>query len=217
VIPAKLPTFTVAELEGMAASFLRNAMPQGVQIPVDIDLLLERQGVDLDYWPNLKSIHGVAGAVLRDTNSNSLVIYIDQEIADEDSGKNFYRTTVAEELGHVVLHGTAIQQVVEMHDFRQLQRHSMWHQAERNAKRFGYSLLMPQEELLRESNQIYPKLVLVAGYGDGEAIKMHLCSQLARKFEVSHKTMSIRMTEWPMRINEKVDQAIRSRIETLDF
>ena len=123
--------------------------------------------------------------------------------------------TVAEELAHVVLHETVIKQVVTIDDFRQLQRHKMWHDAERNAKRFAAALLMPPEELLRESNRIYRELVRAAGYGDVEAVKKYLCSHLAKNFEVSIRAMSIRLGEWPMRVNDKVEEAMGARLETL--
>jgi len=216
VIPGQLPNYTVNELERQAAEFLRKALPQGVQIPIDVDFLLEtREGVDLDYWPKLEANHGVVGAVLRDLDRDCLLIHVDEDLADANHRRNFYRMTVAEELAHVVLHAEVIKQVVTIGDFRQLQQHKMWYEAERNAKRFAAALLMPSEELLRESNRIYRKLVRIAGYGSVEAIKKHLCSQAARLFEVSPKAMSIRLGEWPMRVNKKVEEAMDARLETL--
>jgi hypothetical protein len=215
-MPSQLPVFTVTELERKAATFLQDAFPQGIQIPIDVELLLEtRDGVDFDYWPKLKANHGVAGAVLRDLDRDCLKIFVDEDIADNDHVRNFYRMTVAEELAHVVLHGTVIKQVVTIEDFRQLQRDTMWHEAERNAKRFGAALLMPSEELLRESNRIYGELVRKAGFGNVEVVKKYLCSHAAQLFEVSVQAMSYRLREWPMRINEKVEKAMIARLETL--
>ena len=83
MIPAQLPSFTVTELERGAAEFLRKALPQGVQLPIDVDFLLEtRQGVDLDYWPKLEANHGVVGAVLRDLDRDCLLIHVDEDLAD---------------------------------------------------------------------------------------------------------------------------------------
>lgn len=140
---------------------------------------------------------------------------MDEDLADADHRRNFYRMTVAEELAHVVLHAEVIKRVVTIDDFRQLQQHTMWYEAERNAKRFAAALLMPPEEVLRESNRIYRELVRIAGYGNVEAIKKHLRSQAAKLFEVSLKTMSIRLDEWPMRVNKKVEEAMDARLETL--
>ena len=216
MIPEQLPNYAVKELEREATEFLRKALPQGVQIPIDVDFLLEtREGVDLDYWPKLEANHGVVGAVLRDLDSDCFLVYVDEDLADADHRRNFYRMTVAEELAHVVLHAEVIKQVVTIDDFRQLQQHKMWYQAERNAKRFAAALLMPPEELLRKSNRIYSELVRTAGYGYVEAIKKYLCSRAAQLFEVSPKTMSFRLGEWPMRVNKKVEEAMDARLETL--
>lgn len=218
MIPAKLPTFTAEELEGKAAKFLNDAFPQGIQIPVDVELLLEtRDGVDFDLWPKLEANHKVAGAVIKDVNRDRLIIYVDEDIADNASRRNFYRMTVAEELAHIVLHEPVIKEVATPKDFHRLQQHKDWYLAERNAKRFAAALLMPSDALLRESNRIYGELVRKAGYGNVEVIKKYLCSHAASLFDVSVQAMSYRLREWPMRINENVDQAIRSRIETLDL
>ena len=216
MIPEQLPNYAVKELEREATEFLRKALPQGVQIPIDVDFLLEtREGVDLDYWPKLEANHGVVGAVLRDLDSDCFLVYVDEDLADADHRRNFYRMTVAEELAHVVLHAEVIKQVETIDDFCRLQQHKMWYEAERNAKRFAAALLMPPEELLRKSNRIYSELVRTAGYGYVEAIKKYLCSRAAQLFEVSPKTMSFRLGEWPMRVNKKVEEAMDARLETL--
>lgn len=218
MIPAQLPTFSVEELESKAAKFLKDAFPQGIQIPVDVELLVEtRDGVDFDLWPKLEANHKVAGAVMKEVNRDRLIIYVDEDIADSASRRNFYRMTVAEELAHIVLHEPIIKEVATPRDFHQLQRHEQWYLAERNAKRFAAALLMPSDAILRESNRIYGELVREAGYRDVEIINRYLCSRAAQLFEVSIPAMSFRLREWPMRINAKVEQSIKSRIETLDL
>jgi Zn-dependent peptidase ImmA (M78 family) len=216
VIPSQLPIFTVTELERKAATFLQDAFPRGIQIPIDVELLLEtRDGVDFDLWPKLKVNHDVAGAVMKDVNRDRLVIYVDEDIADNDSCKNFYRMTVAEELAHIVLHESVIKEVCAIDDFYRLQKHKQWYEAERNAKRFAAAMLMPSEALLRESKRIYCELVRTAGYGNVEVVKKYLCNHVAKLFEVSPQAMSIRLREWPMRVYERVEEAMGARLETL--
>jgi hypothetical protein len=215
-MPERLPSYTVNELERKATEFLRATWPQGIRIPVDVDFLMEKQeDTDFDYWPKLEANYGIVGAACRDLDTGRLLVYVDEDLANSDHRRNLYRMTVAEELAHVVLHGDVIRAVTSIDDFRQLQQHETWYQAERNAKRFAAAVLMPPEQLLRESNRIYRELVRVAGYANGEAIKKYLCTQAAQLFEVSPKTMSIRLGEWPMRIDDRVDAAIDARLETL--
>jgi hypothetical protein len=154
----------VKELERKATELLKESLPQGIHIPIDIEFVLEtRAGVDFDYWPKLEANHGVCGAVCRDAHSGILFVFLDEDLADSDHRRNFYRMTVAEELAHVVLHREIIEQVASVEDFCRLQNHTAWYVCERNAKRFAAAVLMPPEELLGESSRIYRKLVPRSG------------------------------------------------------
>jgi Zn-dependent peptidase ImmA (M78 family) len=144
-----------------------------------------------------------------------LFVFVDEDLADSDYRRNFYRTTVAEELAHVVLHREVIEQVTSVEDFCRLQSHKEWYVCERNAKRLAAAVLMPPQELLGESNRIYRQLVQAVGYANLEAVEKHLCAQLSKRFEVSPKAMSFRMNEWPMRIHERLQEAMDARLETL--
>ena len=63
MIPATLPTYTVAQLETKAESLLKEYFGDA-EFPVDVDLLVElRDNTELDYWPGLQKNHGVLGAV----------------------------------------------------------------------------------------------------------------------------------------------------------
>jgi Zn-dependent peptidase ImmA (M78 family) len=86
---------------------------------------------------------------------------------------------------------------------------------DRNAKRFAAAVLMPGEQVSREAEQVYSKLVRAAGFGDVAAVKKYLASQLAKQFEVSPQAMTIRLREWPMKIEDRVDQAMRAQLDYL--
>ncbi len=209
------PTYTVADLERRAQKFLHEQLGQDVPIPVDIDLLLEQvPEVDLDYWPGLRSNHGLEGMVARDVQKGSLYIFIDADLADTQPTR--YRMTVAEELAHLVLHRKMIDQITEPADFRELQRHYRWHEMERNAKRFGAAILMPGDAVTREARLVFPKLVRVAGFGNIAAVQNHLVSLLAKTFEVSAQAMKIRLTEWPMRVFDNIREAMESGLDYWD-
>ena len=152
------PTYAVQELEQKARQFLAAQFGQDVPIPVDVDLLIEHEaGVDLDYWPGLRDNHGLDGMVCQDVESGELLVYIDEWIADNRPTR--YRMTVAEELGHLVLHRTIIDQTQSPEDFRQLQQHHRWHEMDRNAKRFAAAVLMPGAAVIEEAQSTYPRLV----------------------------------------------------------
>lgn len=208
------PQYTAAEIEKRAAAFLSKQFGSDVPIPVDIDYLLESQpGVKLDYIPTLRSDHRTEGMIVRDTDSRELTVYIDEWLADTQ--RNRYRFTVAEELGHIVLHRSLIDQINDESDSRELQNHYQWHTLERNAKRFGAAVLMPPERVIRAAEEWYPKLVDAAGFGSVEAIVKVLTSKLAEEFQVSAGAMRYRLTEWPLRIKDRIERAMRDHLDYL--
>lgn len=208
----KIPTYTVTELERRARRYLEDEYGPDIPIPVEIDLLLEEvEQVDLDDWPKLRTNHGIEGGVWRDAKTGELVVYIAEELMDDETPKGFtrYRMTVAEELAHLQLHRSVIDQVTSVSQFRELQRHNLWQQMERNAKRYAAAILMPGKELSQAAERVYSRLVATAGTDNSAAIKKWLCSQLAKQFVVSEAAMDYRLTEWPMKIYSRVDDAAR--------
>lgn len=208
------PTYTVAELEDKASALLSEILGPEFDIPVDIDLLAERlEGVTLDYTRGLREHHSLDGMVLRDADTGELFIYVDEWLADHNP--NRYRMTVAEEVGHIVLHRELVDAISDVASFREMQQHPLFRQIERNAKRFAAAILMPGSAVVQRAQATYPRLVKVAGFGDIGAIQKYLASQLAKDFEVSAETMRYRLTEWPMRVFERLAQALEDRLTYL--
>jgi hypothetical protein len=113
-------TYTFTELERLATAYLARQFGADVLIPVDVDLLVEKaEGITLDIWPKLQANHKVLGMVMRDVGSGELFIFIDEDLADNDTpnGLARYRTTVAEELAHVHLHRTVIDEIKSPDDY----------------------------------------------------------------------------------------------------
>jgi hypothetical protein len=208
------PIYTVREIELRAAQFLREKLGSDLEIPIDIDLLLERvHGVDLDVWPGLKANHGLLGLVARDPADGLLYVFIDEHLADSQPMR--YRMTVAEELAHVLLHRNVIEQVRDPQGFRELHSHPRWYEMERNAKRLAAALLMPGSTVTQEAESLFPRLVHVCGFADAEAVKRTMAAHLAKLFEVSTQAMTIRLGEWPVRVMERVGQAIQDERDYL--
>lgn len=207
-------TFTVNELEQKARDLLDSQFGSILQIPIDIDLIIERTpNVDLDYWPGLRPNHGVAGMVLRDKDSGIMYVMIDDRIADREP--TYYRMTAAEEFGHIVLHKNLIDQIDSAEKFHELQTHELWHKMERNAKRFAAALLMPPAEVTSRVEGLYPELVKEAGFDNPEAILKQLAIMLAKEFVVSTTTMIYRFDEWQLQVKERVECAIQDRVDFL--
>lgn len=208
------PTYKVAELERKSAELLSEVLGPEYEIPVDIDLLAERiEGVSLDYVRGLRESHDLDGAVLRDIDTGEILIVIDEWLADRNP--NRYRMTVAEEVAHITLHRRLIEAIDSVATFRELHAHPLYHQIERNAKRCAAALLMPGGAVADLAQTTYPQLVKVAGFGNPEIIQKYMASQLAKEFDVSAQTMRYRLQEWPMRISERIAEAVKDRLTYL--
>jgi Zn-dependent peptidase ImmA (M78 family) len=215
--PSKhLRTYTVSELERIAHDFLRSTA-RPVDIPIDVDYLVEQlPGVDLDHYPCLRDNHQLDGMVGVDRETGEIIIYIDENLATSETLLRRYRMTVAEELAHLILHRKAIEAVVTPQNFYELRKLPSWYEYERNAKKLASMILMPYEFVLDYSRKLYNKFVEQAGFGNPLAIKNFLAAKLADIFEVSVQAMTNRLNEWPIKIFDKIDLAMKDGLGFLE-
>ena len=115
-----IPKYTVAQLEQRAELLLKQRCGWPPEIPVDIELLVEREpGMLLDILPGLQEIAGVAGFVRYESKIKNFRLIIDADVADHPAA-SFYRFTVAEEFAHVMLHRQVMDQVSTLDDLNSL-------------------------------------------------------------------------------------------------
>jgi hypothetical protein len=203
-----LPEYSDAELEKRASQFLAAQYGTVVRIPVDVDWLLTTlPGVDLDCYPGLAANYAIEGGVWRDTESGLLMVYIDERLMDDNTvrGITRYRTTVAEELAHLLIHRDVIEQVQGPDNFRELHNQILRTRVEKNAKRMAAALLMPKEQLWDEAAKEYQLQVQRRGTDEPESIKLLIWGVLAQRFKVSDVAMKYRLTE--LKIFDAVDEA----------
>ena len=211
-----LRTYSIAELERIAHEQIRK-LASDFTIPLDVDYIIEQlPGVDLDYYPALRDNYSLDGMVGVDLDTGEIIIYIDETLATSESLLRRYRMTVAEELAHLVLHRKAIESVREPTDFLGLHKMPNWYDYERNAKRLAAMILMPSEYVLKHSRDLYHEIVTRVGFDNIEIVKKFLVSKLADRYVVSTQTMKIRLGEWPIKVLDKSDQAMRDKLDFLD-
>ncbi len=203
-----LPVYKDAELETIASQFLASHYGSAVRIPVDVDWLIgQLPNVKFDDYPALRENYGVEGMVVRDTESGKLIVYIDEKVMDDDTqrGVTRYRTTVAEEIAHILIHRELIEQVDSPEKFRQLHNALMDAKVERNAKRLAVALLTPKEQLWNEASEEYRHWVLRFGTDEPEKLKLLICGGLERRFRVSNQVMKSRLAE--LKIFQRIEEA----------
>ena len=211
--PPPFPEYSVRDLEKIARDLLRERWPT-LAIPVDIDLIVEREpGVVLDTLRGLKELCGVAGATVYHPKEDRFTVFIDDLVADGNPG--FYRFTVAEELGHLKLHSSVLRKVKTIQDADALHASKAYQTADRNAKWLASALLMPADPLLQDARQLYAGLVKECEFDQPALFRRLLVTRLSQKYVVNVNPMQYRLQRWPLRVWEKVDQALKDRADSL--
>ena len=209
----RLPRYSIRELELRAAETLTGYLEAPLAIPVDVDLLAERlPGVDLDYSPGILDRFGPPGVVFRQA-PGAYPIRVDMDVADHRL--HFYRFTLAEEVGHILLHGTVIDQVTSTEEVARLKSEPGYEDLDRNARWFASALLMPPIQLGRDARTIYTELVRSRGFADPEGVKRDLLRRLSRRYQVSPAAMRYRLMHWPVKIVDALAKALHERSDTL--
>jgi hypothetical protein len=208
-------TYTAKQLEAIAHEQIQTLKRQGLfSIPVDIELIVEKlHGMQIDVQRGLKEKHHTWGLIGHCKDTNQFLILIDENLFDLDSLHHVYRMTVAEEFAHGLLLGDAIRAVTSTEE---LQKHPDWHTHDRNAKRLAAAILMPAENVAKDARAYYTDLVNITGFGDPDSVKKYLVKQLAEKYDVSLVTMRFRLNEWPIKVFDKIDQAMKDGLDFLE-
>lgn len=176
--------YTHQELETMAEVFLEAFhKPQDSPL-VEIDMIVE---ADLDIrilpYSNLETFHGLHGYLALSLKA----IYIDQNIMDSDLFERRFRFTVAEEVGHYMLHRDLFAGVKTPDDYlNAVDRISSKEYAKMDidAKYLGGAILMPSEIFRKESLDYATNATKV--------IEDELFKRLSNKFNVSTHAVSRR-------------------------
>jgi Zn-dependent peptidase ImmA (M78 family) len=143
--------YSYQELETMAEIFLEAFhRPQDSPL-VEIDVIVE---ADLDirilHYSNLEALHGLHGYLALSLKK----IYIDQNIMDSDLFESRYRFTVAEEVGHYMLHKDLFAGVKTPDDYLDAVGKisaKEYGKMDMDAKHLGGAILMPAELFRKES------------------------------------------------------------------
>jgi Zn-dependent peptidase ImmA (M78 family) len=185
--------------------------PQGAIIPIDIDAVAERVGLEFFPVPGLKSAYGVAGLLCLRGGKHYIVL--DEDVMNNPRAINFYRFTVGEEVAHYILHQEWFKDVASIEDalavrtaFRE---HEHDRHMERNAKWFSSGLLMPPEDVRQMAGRAYSKIVAQVVTATPDAIVGQIAIMLAKEFLVSTEAMRYRLQNYPCFVNSAVVEAVR--------
>lgn len=189
----RAPFYSREDLRDEAESFLAETHPSR-SIPVPIELMVEGLGIDIVPVPDLQASYDVVAY----TTSDLKEIHVDQYVYQHRPGR--YRFSLAHEVGHIRLHGDLFQSVkfssgeawkafigsISDKDFGYL---------EYQANEFAGQVLMPTQEMLRDVEFCKETILehMPDAREDRDAFRDFIGACLAKRFEVSHQTATIRM------------------------
>jgi hypothetical protein len=100
---AGVPYYSFFDYKVLASQFLRrHGFPKGNSLPVDIEVLLDKAGIQIHPVDRMYQDFGVKGAVLK--TPVGYAIAIDANHYESESQEFYFRFTLAEELSHILLH-----------------------------------------------------------------------------------------------------------------
>jgi hypothetical protein len=104
--PLAFPWLNDFEIREKAERFLAAHYPQG-RVPIPIELIVEKAGVDIVPVPGLRDRYEVEAV----TNVGGHTIWVDQGLSEERETR--YRFTLAHEMGHIELHSPVFQSLLK--------------------------------------------------------------------------------------------------------
>lgn len=153
-----IPESGSIELEQIAAKFHQKYCGDPVDVPIDIELILERDiGVEIIPFFGLERQYRINGILAKDVARDRFIIYVDEEMMENQEAR--YRFTLSEEYAHSVLHKDIFQDVEGLDDFLHLQRsitsEEIW-LMDRNARYLAGTILVPAPHVCKLARELLP-------------------------------------------------------------
>lgn len=183
--------YTTAQLEQIAAEFLRVYHKPLTAIPIDIELILERD-LDISILPfsSLKTLHGIEAFITLSRKR----IYVDPFLMDLDQNEKRYRFTLAEEASHAILHKDLFKNVWTPEDYIGLYDKlggETYRWMDRNAKYLAGAILMPAPLFEEKAGELFNRLK-PDRFDSPMSMHVNVIEQLADLFQASQLSAGIR-------------------------
>jgi Zn-dependent peptidase ImmA (M78 family) len=212
--PSHVAKHSNAVIDRAVDKILRESFLRGIDPPIDIDLVAEKQSlIDcVGFIPSINSKFDVDAVLLSKLNGK-FDILIDTYICRVRA--NF---SVAHEIGHVVLHPKLYSGCSTIDDSIALSKRikKSYKKIEREANYFAGAILIPRQTIFDDTQKIYKGIL--GGYAgdlEWENIIPMLCAALANRYQVSVKTMQIRLNQ--LRIDSRLLYAITNRLNFISW
>jgi Zn-dependent peptidase ImmA (M78 family) len=216
MIPIRIPRYTREQIEDRAALFLRQHWDPN-EIYVDVELIIEAKlGIAIDYT----RFDDFDGTIAKDTVSGRLTIVVNEELAN--SNPNRYRYTLAQELGHLLLHEELIRQITDLESASYLHEKlsdQAYQTLERDANCCAAAILMPAERFRESSRSSYAKWFRLIHQEIGKTppgdLQARVVKDLAKLYRVSPQAASIRLQRPPLKLYARIYESAAKGISAI--
>lgn len=207
-----VPDYKPWDIEKSAQDFLSQYWSPREQW-VDIETIIERDlDVLIDY--SACDCFGTIGTIGRRQSDNRLVIIVSEEIANRNP--NRYRFTLAQEVGHLLLHKGILESIATLEDaldFHNSLTRKQYEQLEYDANWCAGSILMPQHQFRDAVFDAYElwfgKIGTHIGKMSPDFLVKRVIDELAKRYRVSSQAARIRLQRYPIRLYDDIFESAR--------
>jgi Zn-dependent peptidase ImmA (M78 family) len=212
--PSHSTPYSKADIERLAAKTLQDAFPRGIEPPIDIDVLAEKQPLmdDFVFETDINSKFGVDATICNKANGRFDIVL------DENVCRGRTSFSIAHEIGHIVLHSAlylgcyTVESSIELsHRIKRI-----YPRIEREANHFAGAILIPRKTIFNDVQKVYGGILQgYAGKIKWEEVSTMLCSSLAYRYGVSVQTMGIRLNQ--LQIDRKLNESINAHLDFISW
>ena len=178
-------------------------------LPVDVDYLVEKQGFDIREIPGIYALASVRALPIHYKGIAAICI----DLEHSDRYPELARFTLAEELGHLLLHKPVFQDCTTLEQsigrYLELPAADI-DRMDRNARYFGAAILVPWRRLAEDLDDFLQRGNL-RGFSTLNEVRVWLAETLCRKYRVSpimlgHRLRAEAFWSWGQRVRERLTQ-----------
>lgn len=188
--------YSKVELEDLASAFLRKFHKPPDSLPVDIELITERDlGIQIIPFASLQLLYGIEAFITLSRKT----IYVDPFLMDLDQNERRYRFTIAEEVAHGIIHQDLFKGIKKPEDYLALYNQlnpETYRWMDRNAKYLAGAILMPGNLFEAKATELFQQLPASPAKSTklSEIDQIRIIAGLADLFQVSQYSAAIRFS-----------------------
>lgn len=216
-----IPRYKPWDIENIAQEFLKVHWDPAKGW-VDIEAIAEQE-LDLLIDVTRAEAFNVLGSICRRQCDGRLLIVVNEETFNRRP--LVYRFTLAQEVGHLLLHKDIIEAIVtldDLIDFQEYLSDKQYKWLESDVNRCAAAILMPQHQFTDAACDLYEYWCeQINGEGikirtGGKYLQKRIVTDLAKQYQVNPMPAKIRLQNWPIQLYDKILKSAQKGLSFVD-